>query len=358
MDLLLLSDGRAGHANQSRAIQMALERAYPVRTTPVNCRLRASFLQRPLQRLLNLTDGRLPIAWFKLFHRADSLPVSLKPDLVISAGGHTCAANAWLAKALGSRNLFCGEIRRLKPELFTGILSAYDRHAENPRYLIAPTPVPIDRRALAEKATAWRARAGVGEAACWSLLVGGDGAGYRYMAEDWRRLGDGLARLAQKNGIRWLVTTSRRTGAEAESALMAGLDTKTVAGTALATRGGGNIGYHEILGVAERHFCTEDSHMMLSEAIASGRPVHSLRPARHDTDASNLYFLQLYERHQWLSRHDIATMAESDYARLPLHPGPEPLDDLAARLKAWWQRVNQHPSPTARPSPPDRATAA
>jgi len=49
----------------------------------------------------------------------------------------------------------------------------------------------------------------------WLLLIGGNGAGYRYEDADWRALAAAVNRLGKEEGVRWLVTTSRRTGAAA-----------------------------------------------------------------------------------------------------------------------------------------------
>ena len=334
MQVLILSDGRAGHANQSRAICMALERHFPVTVATLRCHLRAGFLRYLLRMLLHLTGGRLPLTFWKLFHSGDPLPAA-KPDLIISAGGHTSCANAWLAQSWRCRNLFCGDIRGLRTSFFAGIVSAYETDAGKAGFIISPTPVTIDRADLAAKAADYRARSGLGDTRCWSLLAGGDGAGYSYTAEDWNNLAAALDTLAEKHGIRWLITTSRRSGAEANAALA-----RVVHAAGLALAGTDSaLTYHEILGTAGRHFVTEDSHMMISEAIATGAPVHTLQPARFHTDASNLHFLRHYESKGWITRHAIAGAEGVDFPTLHDGAGDAPavMDALAEKLAAWWR---------------------
>lgn len=334
MKVLILSDGRAGHANQSRAICMALEKNFPVTALTLRCNLRAGFLRYLLRTLLHLTGGRLPLAFWKLFHSGDPLPGE-KPDLIISAGGHTSCANAWLAQSWRCRNLYCGNVRGLRTSFFCGIISAYETDAGKARFIISPTPVTIDRADLAAKAAALRTRRGLGDIRCWSLLAGGDGAGYSYTAEDWNRLAAVLETLANKHGVRWLITTSRRSGPEANAALSRVAHT---AGLALAGTAS-DLLYHEILGAAERHFVTEDSHMMISEAIATGAPVHTLQPAKFHTDASNRHFLRHYETKGWITRHAIAGAEDVDFPSLKASAGVAPavMDELAAKLAAWWR---------------------
>ena len=97
MRILILHEGRAGHSSQSRAVAMALGKSFPVEETRVFCKLRVGAFQRPLRFLLNLTGAKLPLCLFRLFHKGEPLPHET-PDLIISAGGGTTNANAWLAR--------------------------------------------------------------------------------------------------------------------------------------------------------------------------------------------------------------------------------------------------------------------
>lgn len=335
MNILILSDGKAGHVSQAKAVAMALEKTRPVTTAILECRLRAGFLQRPLRFLLNLTRGRLPRLFYRWMHAGDPWPAA-RPDLIVSAGGSTCAANAWLGAGWRVPNIFCGSIRSLRPDLFAGIVTAFEPPEPHPRYIRCTTPVPIEPAALAEKGASWRARVNCQDR-CWSLLAGGEGAGYHYSAGDWQQLGQALATLSAQHGVRWLVSTSRRTGAEGEAALFAQLNPELVAGSTRAIQGGGDISYHEILGAAERHFVTEDSHMMITEAIAGTRPVHTLQPAAFQTDEGNLHFLRIYEQNGWIVRQQIAALASAGLTELPPAPASPPsiLQDLAEKLSVW-----------------------
>jgi len=335
MNILILSDGKAGHVSQARGVAMALGKSRAVSSSILECRLRAGFLQRPLRWLLNVTRGRLPRLLFGWIHAGGGWP-ACRPDLIVSAGGSTCAANAWLGAKLGVPNIFCGSIRSLRPESFAGIITAFDPPEPHARYIRCTTPVPVDPADLMQKGKAWRVRSGY-SGGCWSLLAGGDGAGYRYGADDWKQLAAAMSILAQQHGVRWLVSTSRRSGAAGERNLFDNLPPGLVAGSTKAVQGGGDIAYHEILGAAERHFVTEDSHMMITEAIASGRPVHTLQPSEFTVDDGNLHFLRLYETSGWITRQAIAGLADAGMKELPPAPEVPPamLDDLATRLTSW-----------------------
>ena len=68
----------------------------------------------------------------------------------------------------------------------------------------------------AEAAEAYLAQTGLKPAPRWTLVIGGDGGGYCYTPADWTQLRDTACRLAAQHGIRWLLTTSRRTPPVAE----------------------------------------------------------------------------------------------------------------------------------------------
>jgi len=46
----------------------------------------------------------------------------------------------------------------------------------------------------------------------WTMLIGGRSRSHDFQNADWEKLAEGMTALAETEGIRWLVTTSRRTG--------------------------------------------------------------------------------------------------------------------------------------------------
>ncbi len=351
MRILILHDGRAGHRSQSRAIAMALRRNFAVTETQVLCKLRIGIFQKPLKFLLNLTGGNIPFGLFRVFHTGGDLP-SERPDLIVSAGGGTTHANAWLAFHYHCPNLFCGDLRGIKTTLFKAVVTAYGKYQGIQPYIISPTPVPIDNTDLAIAEKNFRERSKIGETTCWSLLVGGTGAGYHYTEKDWLMLAEGMRRLAEIHQIKWLITTSRRSGKAAENEISKAVDGKFVAGAYYAGSATGDVSYQEIIGTAERHFCTEDSHMMISEAIASRRPVHTLQPTSFNTHQTNQHFLDLYFDKGWIMRHSIRDMACIKFSPIeePCSNNPSVMDDLSVLLKKWWDSLNTEKTPSDHPS--------
>jgi len=103
-----------------------------------------------------------------------------------------------------------------------------------------------------------------------AVLIGGANRAYRLTPALVARLTADLTALARDQGASLLVTVSRRTGAEQEADLRAGL-----AGVAAEFwDGNGENPYLGYLGLADALVVTGDSVTMISEAAATGKPVH------------------------------------------------------------------------------------
>ncbi len=107
-----------------------------------------------------------------------------RPDIVVSAGKDTSLLNALLALMYGSRNLFIGYPKKLDNHLFTAVLTVLDLGFGNQILLdVAPT------RAYGGDLDAFISKFHLDpEADHHTLLIGGDGSGYRYDEEDIDRL--------------------------------------------------------------------------------------------------------------------------------------------------------------------------
>ncbi len=338
MDVWILSDGRPGHFNQSKGMVLALRRNYEVAELWIEARARSSVARSVMRALLNGLRGRMPLGVLRALCRLGELPPR-PPELLVSAGGNTCHANAWLARHFNCRNLFCGTLRGLRAELFSGVVTYEAGREKDDRFILGPTPVAVEKEAVEEEGRKFRDAATLGEARLWTLLVGGEGAGYAWTKADWNRLAQALARMSADHGVRWVVVTSRRTGAEGDEMLAAAVDPKAVAAATYVT-GVEEVSYAAALGCAERIFCTEDSHMMITEGMAAGRPVHTLQPAAFETDPSNQQFLTMYEQRRFITRHRVEALAKGPFevpSGLEVQERPG-VDQLAGELNAWWEK--------------------
>jgi mitochondrial fission protein ELM1 len=291
----VLSDRQPGHYNQSRGIVAALARHRPVAVHWLELRLRLGLARNPLRWILN--------------HCAEPPATDRLKLLVVSSGGKTSFANAWLARRTGARNIFAGSLRRLSPTLFDVVLTPEPITPATPANLVvALPPSAVDIARLEPAGRALRAAQRLEGQLLWALMLGGDGAGYRYRRRDWQTLARVLNRLAADGGARWLLLGSRRTGAAAERLLQQGLERRHVAASCWH-RDAEVAPVEAYLGAADQVFVTEDSMTMLTEAISSQRPVVSLRPADVAPTARYAAMIERFAAHGWLCRYAIEELA-------------------------------------------------
>ncbi|MDA0229108.1 MAG: mitochondrial fission ELM1 family protein [Proteobacteria bacterium] len=103
-----------------------------------------------------------------------------------------------------------------------------------------------------------------------ACLIGGASRRHRFTSADGRALGEALAKLSAETGGGLLITPSRRTPAPSFAALEVALD----GAPAYIWRGKGANPYLGFLAVANAVLVTGDSVSMVSDACASGKPVH------------------------------------------------------------------------------------
>ena len=211
---LLLSDGKPGHYHLAEGVLAAVARLRPVETQRLTLHRRRWLPTRALYHLLNRGTSPALVLGLGYGLGASDLPAA---DVVVSAGGETLAANAAAAKLLAAPNIFCGRIRRLEPAHVRLVIAWLEKRAALPNHLLALPPSPFE-------VAAPRGPHPLGPASpprLAGVLIGGNSGSVRYAAEDWERLVGFLRESHRSCGIRWLVTTSRRSGPEITNALAA-----------------------------------------------------------------------------------------------------------------------------------------
>jgi mitochondrial fission protein ELM1 len=303
--IALLSDGQPGHYNQSRGIVAALQHIRPVEVSGVTLKLRMGLMRNLLRRWLN--RHRPCTLWpLRLCYGGDALPLKV-PDVIVSSGGKTSFASAWLAAVLGVPNVYAGSLRGLSADRFTVVLTLEPLAGADSNLVVPLPPSAVDPERVEQLGRSFRARLGVPDQRYWTLLVGGDGAGYRYTRGDWLTLARLMNTLSARHGIRWLLVTSRRTGRPAETLLKQGVKNETVA--AACWCGDGDAYQAEAwLGAAERVLVTEDSMTMLTEAAYALRPVHSLRPVSAAPEPRYEQALQGFLQRGFLCRNSLSEL--------------------------------------------------
>ena len=328
--VLIVSDGVPGHVSQARGLVRWLATRFQTRADEHRVVLRARSLARlALPPLLGRGSGGL--AAYRLFHGDPPRP-DAPVDVVVSAGGNTAFANVLLARHLRRPNVFLGSRRRLPGHCFTAHLTL-EPTGDASNIVMNVAPSPSTEAEMAARGCAFVERHGMGGERLWLMACGGDGAGKTYRAEHWRELGRWMNDLAAAHGVRWLISTSRRTGRLAEDALRSSLAPDNVAyGVWWSRREERILG--DLMGAAERLFVTVDSMSMISECIAAAKPLTLVHTGDGTPNQRYQDALGKYQR-LGLCRHRGVGEAVDEHPRAPppLEALVEPqIDELARRI--------------------------
>ena len=193
------------------------------------------------------------------------------PRLVIGAGGRA-AAPALAVKDASGGNCFVVQIQdpKIAPSRFDLMIVPEHDRVRAANVMVTHGAVHrVTRDKLDTAAREWESRLAFLPRPRIAVLIGGNNGIYRFGPEEMRPLAAQLAALARA-GIGLMITPSRRTGAESEAILRATLDGLA----AYIWDGEGENPYFGLLGLADHVIATADSISMITEAGATGKPVH------------------------------------------------------------------------------------
>lgn len=326
--VLIISDGRAGHFNQSLAVAEAIKKIEDVEVKYIEVKIK-KFGKYFLRTLLNTSLGQ---KLCKGAHFLKLIPLfyegyiwDQKPDIIISAGKDTSLLNALLALNYGSKNFFIGDPKKLDHHLFTAILTVLDLGYDNQIILdVAPTrSYNGDLKEFAEKHDIDL------QSEYYTLLIGGDGSGYRYTYEDIEQLITFVNAATDK--AKWLVTTSRRTHEIYEEKMKKEMKAECF------------IAYHNnpqkvvsgFLRLSSKIFVTEDSASMVSEAVAAQKEVYVFSPGYAKPDENYQKILEKFLKNGHIRRIKISKLfdlqeAKPEFTVLPLLS----IDEIIMKLKS------------------------
>ncbi len=293
----VLSDGAPGHLSQSRGIVDALATRCDVQVTTIMLRVRSSVWKRLGRLLLPVISNQQ--AWLSRTYDID-VPAGT-PQLIVSSGANTLLANALLARQTGAVNVYSGTLKGYAASAYRCVFTVVPLGAGNNHVLPLP-PVPGElTRALPFVMTGVRRIA---------VLVGGDGAGYVYTPEDWRQFARSLTQLAERHQARLLLTTSRRTGVEAEGLLREHIPLALLA-DAVWWSDAPRAVVRDFLAASSGVVVTEDSLTMVAESIYSARPVIAVSPPAATPNRNDAAALAAYVERGLLMRCGVGSLADA-----------------------------------------------
>jgi mitochondrial fission protein ELM1 len=254
----VLHDGKAGMASQ--ALGLAEATGFPFVEKSLAVRAPWAWLppQLWLAPLAAVSDHGLPLRppW---------------PDLVIGCGRNTAAPALAVKKASGGRTVAAQiqDPRIGRGEFDLMLVPEHDRYrgtrvitTKGALHRVTSEKLALARGHFPELAALPRPILGV--------LIGGSNRAYRLPLDRLAVIADGIAVAVRETGGSAVVTPSRRTGEDGVALLrerLAGLP----AGIWDMT---GDNPYFAYLAVADAFLVTADSVSMISEAAATGKPVH------------------------------------------------------------------------------------
>ena len=265
---LIISDSVPGHFNQSIGICTLLSEEIEMEFSIVEMKWKVRVLRslfkiigRKLCNNLSEINSKLILKFF------DNINVE-GFDFLVAAGGNTFPINAALSKLYGIPNIQLGSPRGISSELFNVHLTSekYSDSSNNIVFDITPNKYSpkncINDNICADKIL---------------LLFGGNGMGYKYSEIDVIDIIQSLNNLANVHDKEIICVTSRRSNESYEKMLKNKL--KNLSPDSIWFHAGGkNADLNKLFSTSEHIYVTEDSAMMISESISSGRNVTTLYP--------------------------------------------------------------------------------
>jgi mitochondrial fission protein ELM1 len=262
----VLHDGKAGMASQ--ALGLAEATGFPF----VEKRLS---VRRPWAWLP-------PQLWLTPLRAVSEAGVALTPpwpDLVIGCGRHTAMPALAIRRASGG-HAFAAQIQdpRVGRDEFDLLFVPEHDHLRGPRIQVTRGALHrVTPARLAAELRRFPALAGLPRPVL-GVLIGGSNRSYRLGLDRLATIADAIAGILRGGGGSAVVTPSRRTGAAGVALLrqrLAGLPAEI-------WDGAGDNPYYAYLAAADALLVTADSVSMVSEAAATGKPVHILELAGGD----------------------------------------------------------------------------
>ncbi|MDA9079061.1 mitochondrial fission ELM1 family protein [Gammaproteobacteria bacterium] len=295
-NILIISDGIPGHFNQSNGVAFMISEACDcaISTHEVSWRLytlrsACNVFAKLLLRLHSKKIARVILWMYK--------PINTQGyDLVIAAGGNTMSVSAAIKLVHSLPVIQLGSPRGLHSSMFNALVTVekYFDHPSNIVAAISPnlySPTVCSIAAQKENLSDHIL-----------FLIGGEGIGYSYKLDEWESMLMSIQALYSRVKLPISIVTSRRTSPKVEDLFQSRL--KNILGdySAWFHHGDKNFNLAALLGSAVNIFVTEDSAMMISESVSSGKPVTTIYPSniksplRYENHISKYANLELIKR--------------------------------------------------------------
>ena len=308
--ILLLTDGKAGHLNQLKALAQKIEQAWNLKTRddkrligstePLvsvvvkKVEFKHSAARVVLTAIAGLSPKRFPAGdfWLKRCLTRESYEGirSLHADIAISCGASTAGVNLLWSWGINARAVHI--LRTAWPSWKKFHLAVVPRHdmpsaGQRSNLILIDGALSLERENLPQRQEEWRQRLRLAKPWRIGLLLGGPARGIDLPIADLRSMLEGILSAAEQLDAELLVTSSRRTSREAEALLEQILSKEERCRLLVLVNRNEPGGLAEtseavpcILEMAQTIVVSGDSISMVSEAAAHGRQVVSFLPRR------------------------------------------------------------------------------
>lgn len=349
INILKISDGKTGHTHAANNIINSLAEVYPRKEVSVDTleiRIKYKFYLKIFKYLFN--NERI-FQYFlskdnfieKIYNIQNTPSLELKDyDYIVSGGGVTSLVNIYYGKKFNIKNIYASRLRGLDNKLFYLIVTIYKE--EDFENSIVLDFSPMDKKSLdKEKLESFKEKIQYEkEKTYFGLMIGGNGAGYKYTSLDFKILIENFLKLLKENNAYGIVTTSRRTLIENDE-----LINTTIQNSDDRDRVKYLILFNQkeeyfldcYIDISNTIFVTEDSGSMLSESILSNKNVYSLQP-------ENISKNKLYNKYmENLEKYIVKRLKIEDIDRLKVDQVkknniPSPSAIFETKLKEFLQR--------------------
>nr|WP_250152112.1 ELM1/GtrOC1 family putative glycosyltransferase [Ancylobacter radicis] len=269
-----MRDAKPGHFHQAEGVALALARLTPIEADRLEVRP-ARLATSDMRKFIMRRFGRDARFWLRWMYAID-LDAVARPQVIVGSGWPTIAAGLLLSRHFDVPFVFAGPIGgyRTGPQVIS--LVASPRQAGDPGAVLAPIPCTVDPDAY--PAPRRLMSAGDLDGASLGLLIGGSAYRREFPQKEWDALLAFVPELAARYGVRWRVSTSRRTPDTVADRFKA-LAQAGVLAQFIDYRDAGAGSVRDLFG-ADALVVTEDSMSMLAEGLAARRPVVALKSAR------------------------------------------------------------------------------
>ncbi len=277
-EILILSDGKAGHLRQSEGLAKLIDQQLAKRGIKTNLSVQEVKFRSKLTKFIFSRAGlrclRLALtkeSWEQLAY--------FEPDIIISAGGSTAAVNYLLAKENQAKSIVLMRPASLSLKKFDlVIMPEHDRPVRRNNVAITAGALNlIDADYLSAKSKRIQQSnllKGPVSGLCIGVLIGGSSKKFSIEAPDIIALSRQIKKSAEELNMDLLISTSRRTSPEAEQAIkseFAGYPRCKLLIVANENNNPDVVG--GILGLSGIVICSPESISMISEAVSAEKYV-------------------------------------------------------------------------------------